>query len=85
MKHLITKEPTEEIELDVEDGRFCLIQRIKEPDGISTKVIVMNKREALKLHKALGEEILNLGHAESAECDSYSLYDFPVIQFVPVS
>ena len=60
MKHLITKEPTEELELNVEDGRYCLIQRYNTPDGQRTKVVIMNKREALKLNQAISEEILKL-------------------------
>ena len=60
MKHQITKEPTEEIELDVEDERYCLIQRYDTPDGRQTKVIIMNQQEALKLNQAISEEILKL-------------------------
>ncbi len=58
MKHLITKEPTEELELDVEDGKFCLIQRVKEPGGMMVRVVIMNQIEALKLNRAISEEIL---------------------------
>ena len=56
-KYLITDEPTEELELRVEDGRYTLIQTYKTPDGERRKVVIMNKREVLELHQAIGKEI----------------------------
>lgn len=60
MIHIITKEPTEELELSVKDERYCLIQRVQGSDGFVAKVIIMNKREALRLNQAISEEILKL-------------------------
>jgi len=60
MKHAITNEATEQIDLDVQDERFSLIERTKKEDGWKVKVVILNKREALKLHQAISEEILGL-------------------------
>ena len=60
MKYTIANEPNEQLDLDVQDGRFNLIQRLKEMgDNWRVKVIIMNKREALKLHQAIQQEVLN--------------------------
>ncbi len=56
--YLITDNPTETIELKVDDDRFGIVLGSKHPDGITYKVITMNKREALNLYMALQEEIL---------------------------
>ncbi len=53
----ITNEPTEELELQVEEVTYALVQRIKTPDGVRPKVIVMNKREVLKLYRVIEEEV----------------------------
>jgi len=60
MKHQITKESDEELELNVEDDKFALVQRVKGPDGMKVKVVIMNKREALRLYQAISDEILKL-------------------------
>ena len=57
MKYQITSEPTEKLELDVQDDRFSLIHRVKGDDGWKVKVIILNKRGALNLYLAIGEEI----------------------------
>ncbi len=57
MKYTITNEPHETIELVCEGARYSLVQNAKTE---FQKVIVLNKREALKLYQALQEEILGV-------------------------
>lgn len=60
MKYPIENEATEQIELNVQDERFSLIHRVRSEQGSAYSVIIMNKREALKLYQAIGEEIPGL-------------------------
>ena len=56
-KYDISSVGVETLELDVQDERYCLIHRVMTHDGKRVKVIILNKREALRLYQAIGEEI----------------------------
>ena len=58
---IITDEPGEKLEIKFEDDRFALVHRIGDIDGWTTKVTILNKREALLIHQAIGDFILGKG------------------------
>lgn len=56
--HEITDNTAETIELRVDETQYALVQRFKPPiTGVAYKVITLNQQEALKLYKAIQEEI----------------------------
>jgi len=58
MRHLIIDELGEKLELVCEDDRYSLVLNAHTE---FMEVIVLNKREALKIYQALGEEIRGKG------------------------
>ncbi len=51
MIYTITDEPTEKIELKVEDDKFAIVHTLKPSQTYAT--IILNRKEALKLYQAL--------------------------------
>ena len=58
---LITDEPFEKLEVVADEDTFSLVQKVlpRSEDGWKTKVIMLNKREELKVNQAITDHILN--------------------------
>ncbi len=59
MNYIITDEPDERIELKVDNGKFALVKTWGHNDvGYPYTVIILNKREVLKLYQAIQDEMV---------------------------
>lgn len=62
MNYLITNEPHEQLELrpSMDNNSISLVQkrRARVVDEWNTKIIILNREEALKIHKAIADIML---------------------------